>query len=133
MAATRTRITLTGTEEVINKLKLNQDKILDAAMDAVNNGCVTLEKSMKKYCPINKDPADTGTIHLKESIKILQPAKKYKYRVVGKVGPTKNTAMHVEFGTSKMDARPFMRIQPLILRNEIRKTAIDIIKGELGL
>lgn len=133
MAGVKTKITLKGDKEVIANLKGKTDKIMNAAIDAVNNGCVIMEKSMKKYCPVNRDPKDEDTVHLKESIKILQPAKKYKYKVVGKVGPEKKTAIHVEFGTSKMSPRPFMRIQTYILRNQIRKAAMDIVKGELGL
>lgn len=133
MASVRTRITIKGTEEIINNLKKNVDKTSDASVYAVNQACKILEKSMKKYCPVNTDPKDTDTIHLKESITILQPAKKYKYRVIGKVGPTKNTTIHVEFGTSKMSARPFMRIQPYILRDQVRNTVRDIIKEKLGL
>jgi HK97 gp10 family phage protein len=133
MVGVKTRVTIKGDKEIIAKLKANQDKLMDAAVDAVNNGLVILEKSMKKYCPVNKDPKDTDTIHLKESIKIKQPAKKYKTKVIGKVGPEKDTAIHVEFGTSKMDARPFMRIQPTIIKDEVRKAAADIMKGALGL
>lgn len=133
MANVRSRITIKGTEEIVSNLKKNVDKASDASMYAVNQACKILEKSMQKYCPANNDPKDTDTIHLKESIQILQPAKKYKYRVIGKVGPTKNTTIHVEFGTSKMSARPFMRIQPYIIRDQVRSTVKDIIKGKLGL
>ncbi len=129
----RASVTLTGSEEVINNLKHNADKVIAAAMDAVNNGLVILERSMKKDCPVNTDPEDTDTIHLKESIHIIQPAKRYKRSVVGRVGPAKKTAMHVEFGTSKMHPRVFMRTQLAKNTSEIRTAAKNIIKGELGL
>ncbi len=133
MTSVRSRITIKGTEEIVKNLKNNVDKTSEVSVYAVNQACKILQKSMGKYCPVNKDPKDTDTVHLKESITILQPAKKYKYRVIGKVGPTKNTAIHVEFGTSKMSARPFMRIQPYILRDQVRNVVKDIIKGKLGL
>ena len=128
----RSRITITGEKDIINRLKQETDKLTFAGEIAVNNGLVILEKAMKMDCPVNTDPEDTDTIHLKESI-YIEPAKKHKRTIVGRVRVGKSTAMHVEFGTSKMAMRPFMRQQIFLNRNEIRKAARDIIKGALGL
>ena len=129
----KSSITITGDAEIIKNLKMNSDKVIAAAIDAVNNGLVILEKSMKKDCPVNSDPNDEDTIHLKESIHIIQPAKKYKKVIVGKVGPSKKTALNVEFGTSKMSPRIFMRTQLYKNTSDIRKAAKEIIMGGLGL
>jgi HK97 gp10 family phage protein len=128
----RSSITITGDKEIIANIRKNNSKAIAAAMDACNNGLVILEKGAKRDCPVNTDPEDTDTIHLKESI-YIEPAKKYKRSVVGRVRVGKKTAMHVEFGTTKMDARPFIRQQIFIHRNEIRNAAREIIKGALGL
>lgn len=128
----RSSITITGDKEIIENIKKNNAKAIAAAMDACNNGLVILEKGAKRDCPVNTDPEDVDTIHLRESI-YIEPAKKYKKTVAGKVRVGKKTAMHVEFGTEKSDMRPFMRQQIFLHRNEVRKAARDIIKGALGL
>lgn len=128
----RSRITLTGDTEIINRLKSEVDKLVLAGELAVNNGLVELEKGAKRDCPVNTDPEDVDTIHLKDSI-YIEPAKKYKRTIIGRVRVGKSTAMHVEFGTSKMDMRPFLRQQIYLNRDKIRKSARDIIKGALGL
>lgn len=132
MAAYRGSITLTGDKEIINNLRHNTDKVIAAGIDAVNNGLVILEKNTKKDCPVNTNPEDVDTIHLKDSI-YIEPAKKIKKTVSGKVRVGKKTAMHVEFGTSDMLPRPFLRQQIYFHKDEIRKAARDIIKGALGL
>ncbi len=128
----RSSVTITGDKEIINNLKKEVDKLVFAGLIAVNNGLVELEKGAKRDCPVNTDPEDTDTIHLKESI-YIEPAKKYKKTIVGRVRVRKSTAMHVEFGTSKMDMRPFLRQQIYLNKDKIRKSARDIIKGALGL
>lgn len=130
--ATRASITLTGDKEIITNLRKNSDKIIAAAFDACNNGLVILEKGAKRACPVNTDPSDTDTIHLRDSI-YIEPAKKYKKTVAGKVRVAKKTAMHVEFGTEDTFPRPFLRQQIFFHKDEIRKAARDIIKGALGL
>lgn len=128
--AVKSSIRLTGSEDVINNIRKNNSKAIQAAIDAVNNGLNIVERSMKRDCPVGDD---IDTEHLKESIKIVLPAKKMKNFVRGKVGATKKTAIHVEFGTSKMLPRVFIRTQLYKCKNEVRKAARDIIKGELGL
>jgi len=80
------------------------------AADAVNDGLLVLYDGAKDDCPVNTDPSDTATIRLKDSI-YIEPAKKHKRSIVGRVRVGKKTAMHVEFGTSKMSPRPFLRQQ----------------------
>lgn len=130
--ATRTSITLSGDKEIIANIRKNNAKAVAAGFGAVNKGLSILKKGAKDACPVNTDPADTDTIHLKESI-YIEPAKKYKKSIAGKVRVGKKTAMHVEFGTDKSDMRPFIRQQIFLHKDEIRKTAKDIIKGALGL
>lgn len=129
---TRASITFTGDKKIIENLRNNADKAIAAGFDAVNNGLVILEKGAKHACPVNMDPDDTDTIHLKDSI-YIEPAKKYKRTIVGRVRVAKKTAMHVEFGTSKAMMRPFLRQQIFLHKDKIRKAARDIMKGELGL
>lgn len=128
----RSRITLTGSEEVINRLKSEADKLLLVATEAVNDGLQVLYEAAKEDCPINTDPSDTDTIHLRESI-YIEPAKKHKKTIVGRVRVGKKTAMHVEFGTSKMAPRPFLRQQIFFNRAKIRKMTRDKIKAAMGL
>lgn len=128
----RSRITITGTEEIIKRLQEEADKILITAEDAVNEGLEILYKATKEDCPINTDPSDIDTIHLKDSI-YIEPAKKHKKTIVGRVRVGKKTAMHVEFGTSKMLPRPFLRQQINFHRTKIRQLTRDKIKGAMGL
>lgn len=128
----RSRITFTGSEEVINRLKGEADKLLLVATEAVNDGLQVLYEAAKEDCPINTDPSDTDTIHLRESI-YIEPAKKHKKTIVGRVRVGKKTAMHVEFGTSKMAPRPFLRQQIFFNRAKIRKMAREKIKAAMGL
>lgn len=128
----RSRITFTGSEEVINRLKGEVDKLLLVAEDAVNDGLLVLYDGVKDDCPVNVDPSDTATIRLKDSI-YIEPAKKYKKSIVGRVRVGKKTAMHVEFGTSKMSPRPFLRQQIFFNRAKIRKMTREKIKAEMGL
>jgi hypothetical protein len=130
--SSRSSITITGDKEIIENIRKNNAKAIAAAMDACNNGLVILEKGTKRDCPVNTDPDDTDTIHLKESI-YIEPAKKHRRTIVGRVRVGKSTAMHVEFGTAKMDMRPFLRQQIPFNRDKIRNAARDIIKGALGL
>lgn len=125
-------MTIKGDSEIINNLKRNNEKLLQAAFEACGVSLKILEESMKNDCPVNKDPEDTDTIHLKESIHITAP-KKFKRTVVGKCGPSKKTVIHVEFGTSKMAMRPFMRFQLVRCKDEIRKAVRDVEKRSLGL
>ncbi len=129
----RSTISFTGTTEVMERLKNVQHLIEKAGMDAVNNGLAILEKGMKEACPVNTDPNDTDTIHLRDSIRSVRGAMRYKNKIIGKVGPSKLTAMHVEFGTQNMFPRVFMRSQLYLHRDKIRNEAKQIIKGELGL
>lgn len=130
----KSKVTIKGDAEIMAKLEKNKSKIMLAGVTAVNVSCDLLKQSMKKYCPTNKDPKkDPNTYRLKESIKVLMPAKRYKYKVIGKVGPEKDTTIHVEFGTSTAKAQPFMRIQPYLLQAKVRKVCSDMIKGALGL
>jgi HK97 gp10 family phage protein len=128
----RSRITFTGSEEVINRLKGEVDKLLLVAEDAVNDGLLVLYDGAKDDCPVNTDPSDTATIRLKDSI-YIEPAKKHKRSIVGRVRVGKKTAMHVEFGTSKMSPRPFLRQQIFFNRAKIRKMTRDKIKSAMGL
>lgn len=128
----RSRITFTGSEEVINRLKGEVDKLMLVAADAVNDGLLVLYDGAKDDCPVNTDPSDTATIRLKDSI-YIEPAKKYKKSIVGRVRVGKKTAMHVEFGTSKMDMRPFLRQQIFFNRAKIRKMTREKIKAAMGL
>lgn len=128
----RSRITFTGTEEVLKRLKGEADKILLVGEMAVNEGLDVLLDGAKEDCPINTDPEDTDTIHLRDSI-YIEPAKKYKRTIIGKVRVGKATAMHVEFGTAKMDMRPFLRQQIFFNKAKIRKMTRDKIKGAMGL
>jgi len=128
----RTSITLSGDKTVMENLRKNSDKVIMAGFDAVNFGLQVLARGAKKDCPVNTDPDDTDTIHLKESI-YIEPAKKIKKTIVGRVRVGKKTAMHVEFGTTKSDMRPFMRQQIFLHKEEVRTGAKDIIKGRVGL
>jgi HK97 gp10 family phage protein len=130
--ATRASITLSGDKEIIANIRKNNAKAIAASYGAVNKGLTILKKGAKDSCPINTDPEDVDTIHLRESI-YIEPAKKYKKTIAGKVRVGKKTAMHVEFGTEKMDMRPFLRQQIFLHKDEIRKTVKEYMKGALGL
>ena len=130
--ATRASITLTGDKEIIANIRKYSTKTTMAGLNAVNKGLLILKKGARKDCPVNTDPDDTDTIHLRESI-YIEAAKKYKRTIAGKVRVAKKTAMHVEFGTDTADMRPFMRQQIFLHKDEIRKVIKDSIKGELGL
>lgn len=129
----RTSIQFTGTPEIMANLKRFNYKLEQAGIDAVNSGLRVLEDGMKQACPVNTDPDDTDTIHLRDSIRSAKGAVRYKNKIVGRVGPSKLTAMHVEFGTKNMFPRVFMRSQLYLHKNEIRMATRYILKRELGL
>jgi hypothetical protein len=130
--AVRSSIALSGDKEIIDNIRKNNAKAIAAGFGAVNKGLSILKKGAKDDCPVNTDPEDVDTIHLRESI-YIEPAKRYKKSIAGKVRVGKKTAMHVEFGTAKSDMRPFMRQQIFLHRDEIRNAVKDQIKGVLGL
>lgn len=131
--AVRTTVVLKGEKAVIDNLRKNAEKIILAGMDAVNSGLEILEKGMKEDCPVNTDSADTDTLHLRESIRSVKGAMRMKNKIIGKVGPSKLTAMHVEFGTQYMFPRVFMRSQLYKQKDKIRNMAKEIIKRKVGL
>lgn len=130
-SSVRSSFQLKGTEEVIQRLKNNSKELIEIGMDAVNEALDILLQSTIDDCPVGED-VDDEEGHLKDSIKKEEP-KKYKRKIKGYVKVTKLTAIHVEFGTSKMLPRVFLRLQIPKNKNKIRKYIRDKIKAGAGL
>jgi HK97 gp10 family phage protein len=101
--------TVDGVEEVVRKLQSIEPKLQKQALrKAVREGAKVIQREAEANVPV-----DTG--QLREAIKIRAPKKRKKGRIstlvqVGKGdfrGDTFYGAM-IEYGTSKMPARPFM-------------------------
>ena len=126
----KTSISIKGTNEIVNNLKKDNALLIEVSKEAANLGAEILKEGMKEDCPV--DPEDDDEEHLRDSIHTIS-AKQTKNKVVAKAAAGKKTAIHVEFGTSKMDMHPFMRIQLIKHKDEIRKLVKDMVKGRLGL
>jgi HK97 gp10 family phage protein len=126
----RSSFQLKGTEEILNNLRNNSEELINIGMDAVSEALDILLQSTIDDCPVGDDVDEEG--HLKDSIEKEEP-KKYKKKIKGYVKATKPTAIHVEFGTSNMTPRVFLRLQIPKNKNKIRKYIKDKIKSGAGL
>ena len=124
-----------------------QNNILNSAVRA---GAVTIQKEAKKNVPIRtgltkasiiikkRRPKSKSRIKFSIGIRRIKDGREwYEKNLNSKYFKDKPKdayyAHMIEFGTSKMTARPFMRIQPYILKDEIRNVVKDIVKSKLGL
>ena len=100
-------IDVNGLDEVLKKLKKLPEKVQKRVLvGAVRAGAKPIIKEAKRLVPVR-----TGT--LKKSIGVVKRRSKDKNIIHYTVAPRKKKggwyAHYVEFGTSKMSAKPFMR------------------------
>jgi len=126
----RSSFRLEGTEQVLKNIAENNEEIMEIAMDAVDEALDILLESMKEDCPVGEE-VDDEYGRLIDSIHKEKPVKK-KRVIRGYVKASKPTAIHVEFGTSKMLPRVFMRTQIQKVRNKVRNHIKKRIKEGVG-
>ena len=122
-------IELTGVDEILNKLQQMGANINGLENKALRNAAEPVLKDAKANVPVR-----TGK--LKKGLKVTNVKKKegVKYILVG-VDRGDNSEIFygkfIEFGTSKMSARPFL--QPAYEKNKdnIQKTIANTLKGGL--
>ena len=122
-------IELTGVDEILNKLQQMGINISRLENKALKNAAEPVLQDAKANVPVR-----TGK--LKKGLKITNVKKKegVKYILVG-VDRGDNSEIFyekfIEFGTSKMSARPFL--QPAYEKNKdnIRKTIANTLNGGL--
>lgn len=121
-----------GLEELISKLNGLPDKLeTKVVRSAVRKGAILVRDKARE-----KVPVDTGT--LKKSIKVRNN-RSGKGIISFKIGPTSDKkrgtdifyGRFVEFGTSKMAAKPFMRPALDESENEVLDVVINDIKLKL--
>jgi len=122
-----------GLEELISKLNGLPDKLeTKVVRAAIRKGAILMRDKAR-----DKVPVDTGT--LKKSIKIRNNRSE-KGIISFKIGPTSDKkkgtdvfyGRFVEFGTSKMAAKPFMRPALDESENEVLDVVINGIQSKFN-
>ena len=133
-------INVDGMEELMQRLKQMGDKTGKIENNAIKKAASIVQESASRKAPrslkISKNNYGRG--HLSDNIGISSVKNKEGYRYV-EVGPQKADrspyyyGKFLEWGTSKMKARPFM--QPAYEENkkEILDTIKEELKGGLGI
>lgn len=91
-------MTVRGSSELrrnLNRLRGNERR--QAQIDGLDAGARIVETHAKVYCPV-----DTGTLRTSIMVDEVTPE-------MAVIGPHTEYAEHVEFGTSRMAAQPYMR------------------------
>lgn len=112
------RITQDNTADVMARARV-------ALRDAVYAGALVIENEAKLRAPVL-----TGT--LRRSIN-TQVENRGELRVVARIGPNTDYAAFLEFGTSRMAARPYMRPALDSKRAEATATVIRIFADAMRL
>ncbi len=94
-------------------------KITPAVRQSVEEACRMIQERAQALCPV-----DTGALRASITVEVEDLPK----TVRGNVGPHEDYAAHVEFGTGKMKAQPYMR--PAF--DEVRPKVLDVFKGHIG-
>lgn len=117
-------IDLDGIDEVLAKLEELGSKGSKAINRALESGAEPILQAMK-----STDMFDDRSGDLRESIKVskVKTRKSGKYIWIGDVDRMANYSWYVEFGSSKKEARPFLRDA----WNRKKKEAQDRIKEGL--
>lgn len=93
-------------------------KMHDAALKGVKAAALLIENAAKTNCPVR-----TGTLRRSIQTEVEDQTTK----IIATIGPQVDYAPYVEFGTSRMAARPYMR--PAF--ESEKEAAMDAIKQEL--
>ena len=118
-----------GVDEIIKKLQKFPERIQkNVVAGAIRAGAASLSKEMKRRVP-------KGTGKLKKSIGVVKRKTKDKNLVRFSVAPQNKKggfyARFIEFGTSKMSAKPFMRPAFDAKGEDTVKVAQEYIKKRL--
>lgn len=103
------------------------DAVHSGAVAGVREGCLLIENSAKQLSPVK-----TGNNRRSIHTEVVESAN----RISGKVGPSTDYGIHLEFGTKRMAARPFMR--PAVESNKdevvsiIIQRAREAVRAALG-
>lgn len=115
-------IKLLGLGSLMKKVDAMSEGVERALRSAVFEGCTIVHESATRIVPVR-----TGNLKGSLSVDVQsQPG-----AALGRVGTNVEYAPYVEFGTDRMDARPYLR--PALDENQerIRKKMQEAIKREL--
>lgn len=116
-------VKLEGVEDLIRKVRSYQVIKKEAVRIALVRGALKVELAAKEMCPV-----DTG--RLRGSI---TTDKRYIQKYLVKVGTNVDYGIYVEFGTKKMDARPYLFPAFFMFEGEIIKDIKKILDKNRGL
>jgi len=116
-------VKLEGIEDLIRKVRSYQVITKEAIRIALMRGALQIELAAKEMCAV-----DTG--RLRGSI---TTDKRYIQKFLVMVGTNVDYGPYVEFGTKKMDARPFLFPAFFMFEGEIIKAIKKILDKDEGL
>lgn len=116
-------VKLEGIEDLIRKVRSYQVITKEAIRIALVRGGLQIELAAKEMCPV-----DTG--RLRGSI---TTDKRYIQKFLVMVGTKVDYGPYVEFGTKKMDARPYLFPAFFMFEGEIVKDIKKILDKSRGL
>ena len=123
MMADGITVKLEGIEDLIRKVRSYQVIKKEAIRIALVRGALKVELAAKEMCAV-----DTG--RLRGSITTDQ---RYIQKYLVKVGTNVDYGPYVEFGTKKMDARPYLFPAFFMFEGEIIKDIKKILNKDEGL
>jgi HK97 gp10 family phage protein len=133
------RVTIEGLEEIqeaFSKISIGKNAIIDKALRV---GIEPIQKEMSRRVPKGKGAGGyKGAGHLKDNIAISNVENENGTRAIYagvKKGDNSNWfyAKFLEWGTSKMSARPFMQPSYNAKKNQAFKLMCESVKGDLKL
>lgn len=113
-------IKIDGKDEVIQNINKLSAAAKKAVKEQVGKSALNIQKNAKARCPV-----DTGA--LRNSITV-----DFYGELSAEIAPHMPYASHVEFGTHKMTARPYMTPAAEEERSKFENAVANAIKGEIG-
>jgi HK97 gp10 family phage protein len=121
-------VEITGLQDILDELKKKSENISKLENEALKNAAQIVQENAKQKAPVSK----TKKEHMRDHIVISKISTVNGVKYI-KVGVEKDFyyAKFVEFGTTKMKARPFM--QPAYEENveKIQQTMIETLRKGL--
>jgi HK97 gp10 family phage protein len=122
---------ITGMNELVAHLQMLGAKAARIENEALRSGGEVVAEAMRNH--VNVSGKDQK--HIRDDIQVSNVKNKDGMKHV-EVGPGKETnwrAKFLEFGTSKMSARPFMGPAAAETKGEVVDKMKEVIKGGLGI
>jgi len=125
-----------GFDKCIENFRLRANN-KEAVRTAINKACTIVQGRAKRYWAprrswdLPKDPSQQVTGRLKGDIFVDMEKYATDGQIVGAVISPTEYAVHQEFGTSKMKARPFLRTSLAENKNKIIKLISSVVKKKI--